>query len=420
MLLISTWSRPFIKAAVVLLFIGSSIGSAWMLTLSGYSVGIPVVAFTLHKELQTGAVTLLIMGVMYMLLPRIRSIKFTHVREAKVSFALMIMALILHSSRIIAMDMVNGTTIGGTTIGASTLASTITVASHMLKITALTLFSIVMMLMLRVAPRVGRLADYYFILALAMLIIYNILLAIADIGIGMDSLNLIYIWLTSVILTIFGVQYKVVPVFFNQSTPMSGIDKVAFISALASSSLLLLQLFLYAVIAIMVSALIFAYSIYTMRRLTIPEFLYTSDDPQAGEKVARLRFFATLLRISYVMLLLGLISALLYAINPSFNLYDLAIHIITIGFIGITMMNFIPIMLPPILGRNVNYTRFNMVPLIVLLTAVALRIAWNTIPYIIHVERVVFGISGIVTVAAMLLYINMLHLSMDHPSSHPA
>ncbi len=408
MLLISTWSRPFVIASVVMLFIGSSIGSTWMLTLSGYSVGIPVGAFTLHKELQTGAVTLLIMGVMYMLLPRIRSIRFTHVREAKISFILMIIALIVHSSRIIAMDTVDGT---------AAIATTITVTSYTLKITALVLFSIVILLMLRIAPRVGRLADYYFILALAMLIIYNVLhtLTIADIGIGMEPLNLIYIWLTSVILTIFGVQYKVVPVFFNQSTPMSGIDKVAFISALASSFLLLLHLFLYAMIAMIASSLTFAYSIYIMRRLTIPEFLYTSDDPQAMEKVARLRFFATLLRVSYVALLLGLISAILYAINPSFNLYDLAIHIVTIGFIGITIMNFMPIMLPPILGRNVNYTRFNMVPLIVLLTAIVLRVAWNILPYMMQVERVVFGISGIVTVAAMLLYINMLHASMDPP-----
>lgn len=407
MLLISTWSRPFVKASVVLLFIGSSIGSTWMLTLSGYSIGIPAGAFTLHKELQTGAVTLLIMGVMYMLLPRIRSIRFTHVREARVSFILMIIALIVHSSRIIAMDTVNGTAI----------ANAMTVASYTLKVTALVLFSTVMLLMLKTAPRVGRLADYYFILALSMLIIYNVLhtLTIADIGIGMESLNLIYIWLTSVILTIFGVQYKVVPVFFNQSTPMSGIDKVAFISTLASSSLLLLNLFLYAMIAMIASSLTFAYSTYIMRRLTIPEFLYTSDDPQAKEKVARLRFFATLLRVSYVALLLGLISAVLYAINPSFNLYDLAIHIVTIGFIGITIMNFMPIMLPPILGRNVNYTRFNMIPLIVLLTAVALRIAWNILPYMMQVDRVVFGISGVVTVAAMLLYINMIHASMDPP-----
>lgn len=408
MILISTWVRPFVRASVIVLFIGSSIGSTWMLALSGYSIGIPASVFTSHKELQTGAVTLLIMGVMYMLVPRIRNIRFTHVREARISFVLMIVALIVHSTRIIAMDMVNGTTV---------IANAMTVASYMLKISALGLFSTMILLMLKTAPRVGRLADYYFILALSMLLIYHVVntLTIAGIGIGMESLNLIYIWLTSIILTIFGVQYKVVPVFFNQSTPMNGIDKVAFISALASSSLLLLHLFLYAMIAMIVSSLTFAYSTYIMRRLTIPEFLYTSDDPQAKEKVARLRFFATLLRVSYIALLLGLISAVLYAINPSFNLYDLAIHIVTIGFIGITIMNFMPIMLPPIVGRNVNYTRFNMIPLIVLLTAVVLRIAWNILPYMMQVERVVFGISGILTVATMLLYINMLHASMDPP-----
>lgn len=404
MLITSTWSRPFVKASVVILFIGSSIGSIWMLTLSGYSTGIPAGAFALHKELQTGAITLLIMGVMYMLVPRIRSIRFTHVREARISFILMIVELIVYFSSMIAMDGMDTTT---------TIVMAVT--ASIIRLTAIALFSTLVLLMLRVAPRVGRLADYYFMLTLLMMMVYSMLhtLAIAGVSIGIEPLNLIYIWIASVIFTIFGVQYKVVPVFFSQSTPMKGMDKIALASSLASSLLLLLQLFLAAVIAMIVSALAFAHSIYVMRRLTIPEFLYTSEDPHAEEKIARLRFFATLLRISYATLLLGLIYALLYAISPSFNLYDLAIHIVTMGFIGITMMNFIPIMLPPIVGRNVNYTRFNMIPLIVLLSAVALRIAWNLLPYMIAVERAVFGLSGVVAVAAMLLYINMLHASMD-------
>ncbi len=400
MLVISTWSRPFVKASVVLLFIGSSIGSAWMLTLSGYSIGIPSI-FALHRELQTGAVTLLIMGVMYMLVPRIRSIRFTYVREARISFLLMIVALIMYSTTIIAVD--------------GRINTTVALTSSMIRLTAIALFSTLVLLMLRIAPKVGRLADYYFILALLMLVAYNTLhtLAVAGVSIGVEPLNLIYIWIASVIFTIFGVQYKVVPVFFNQSAPMKGIDKIALASSVVSSSLLLSQLFFAAVIAMIVSTLAFAHSIYLMRRLTIPEFLYTSDDPQAEEKIARLRFFATLLRVSYAALLLGLVLALLYVASPSFSLYDLAIHIVTMGFIGITMMNFIPIMIPPIVGRNLNYTRFNMIPLLVLLSSIALRISWNIIPYIVAIERVVFGISGIVAVVAMLLYINMLHRSMD-------
>ncbi|MFN4336068.1 MAG: hypothetical protein ACK4FV_00590 [Candidatus Nitrosocaldus sp.] len=400
MLIISTWSKPFVKATIILLFIGSSIGSVWMLTLSGYSIGIPSI-FALHKELQTGAITLLIMGVMYMLIPRIRSIRFTYVRETRISFILMIVALIMHSSTIIAID--------------GRISTTVALTASIIRLTAIALFSTLVLLMLRIAPKVGRVADYYFILALLMMMVYNTLhtLAIAGVSIGVEPLNLIYIWIASVMLTIFGVQYKVVPVFFSQSTPMKGIDKIALASSLLSSSLLLSQLFLAAITAMIVSTLAFAHSIYIMRRLTIPEFLYTSDDPQAEEKIARLRFFTTLLRISYAALLLGLIFALLYAITPSFSLYDLAIHIVTMGFIGITIMNFMPIMIPPIIGRNVNYTRFNMIPLLVLLSSIALRISWNLLPYIVAVERVVFGISGIVAIAAMLLYINMLHRSMD-------
>ncbi|MCS6767156.1 MAG: hypothetical protein RMJ59_03355 [Candidatus Nitrosocaldus sp.] len=399
MLLVSTWSRPFVKATVVLLFIGTGIGSAWMLMLSGYSMGIPAGVFALHREFQTGAITLLIMGVMYMLVPRIRSIRFTNVREARISFVLMIASLVMQSSAVV-------------------VGSSMILVAAVTRLTAVALFSLLVLLMLRVAPRSGRLADHYFTLSLSMLIAYSALHTAAAVGmnIKMEPLNLIYIWMASVIFTIFGVQYKVVPVFFNQSSPMRGVDLVAFISALTSASMLVMQLFAAAVAAMMVSALAFAYSIYLMRRLTIPGFLYTSQDPQATEKIARLRFFATLLRVAYIALLLGLINALLYATNPTFHLYDLAIHMVTMGFIGITIMNFMPIMLPPIVGRNVNYTRFNMIPLIVLLSAIALRVSWNLMPYMMAVDRVVFGISGLVTVAAMILYINMIHASMDPPA----
>ncbi len=393
MLLVSSWSRPFVIAAVITLFIGTSIGTIYMLMLSGANIHNAIGnTLLLHREFQSSAVTILIMGVMYMLVPRIRSIKFKNVLEARISFILIIASLILYSLTIYINDYY------------------IIIAYYVVRLTALAIFAYVIASMLKVAPRVGRVSDYYFALALIMLIAYNVILAI---DYNMDNLNRVYIWLCFVLYVIFGVQYKTVPIFFGRATPIKGLDILAFVLASISALLLLIQIRVYAYTLLIATSMIFAYSIYVMSKYRVPEFLYTSEDPQAREKISRLKFFIPLLRVSYIMLVLGLVTALLYDLTPIFALYDLAIHLVTIGFIGITIMNFMPIMLPPILGKDVNYTRFNMLPLIILLAGIVVRVAWNILPFITQVDRLMLGISGFIVLLAMILYIRMIHSSME-------
>jgi hypothetical protein len=392
MLLVSSWSRPFVKAAVITLFIGTSVGTIYMLLLSGINIHNATISISLlHRELQISAVTILVMGVMYMLVPRIRSIKFKNVLEARISFILIIVSLILYA---LAM-YINYYYI---------------IIAYVVRLTALAIFAYVIASMLKVAPRVGRVSDYYLALALIMLIAYNVILAT---DYNMDNLNRVYLWLCFVVYVIFGVQYKTVPVFFGRATPIKGLDILAFILASISALLLLIQIRVYAYTLLIATSTIFAYSIYVMSKYRIPEFLYTSEDPQAREKISRLKFFIPLLRVSYIMLVLGLVTALLYDLMPIFALYDLAIHLVTIGFIGITIMNFMPIMLPPILGRSVNYTRFNMLPLIILLAGIVVRVAWNILPLITQVDRLMLGTSGFIVLLAMILYIRMIHSSME-------
>jgi len=387
---ISTWSRPFVKASVITLFIGTALGSIYMLVLSG--LGIPIAALLpLHREVQTSAVTLLVMGVMYMLVPRMRSIRFEYMDAAKTSLLLMLSSLVVYPF-----------------VLWSEYAAPIT---HTLRISALSLFAAVTISMLRIAPRSGKLADYYLVLALAMLLAYNSILVL---DVVIHTLNRVYIWLSSIIFVIFGVQYKAVPVFFNRSRPMQPYDRIAFILAAVSALLLFFDI-LYASIAMIALALVYSYSIYIMRAYRIPDFLINSDSADASEKVARIRYLILLLRISYIMLTIGVCMALLYSITPAFALYDLAIHMVTMGFIGVTIMNFMPIMLPPIVGRNINYVRFNGIPLILLLAAIGVRVLWNILPLVIGIDRAVVGISGIITIIAMLLYIRMIHNAMGPP-----
>ncbi len=398
MIVVSSWSRPLVRAAVITLFIGTSIGTIYMLFLSGmiiYDADITTILAnifnkTLHRELQSTAITLFIMGVMYMIVPRIRGIRFEHVLEVKVSFILMVVSIFIFVF--------------------TYYTSYYYAITYLIRLTALAVFTYVISKMLKVAPRTGKISDYYFIISLMMLITYNIILAL---NYGMDSLNMIYIWLASVIYVIFGIQYRVAPVFFGKAAPIKGLDTLAFVLASTSALLLIVQMQFYAYTLLLIDSIIFAYSIYIMHPYKIPELLYTTEDPQSSEKISRLKFFVPLIRISYIMLILGLLTALLYYLMPNFALYDLAIHLVTIGFIGITLMNFMPIMLPPIIGRNINYTRFNMQPLALLMAGIVIRVVWNILPLITQVNRLILGVSGFIVLASMILYVRMIHLSME-------
>src|ERR671938_520707 len=96
----SAVSKPFIIAAVILLFLGSSVGSIWMMVifdnaaLPRWLQGIS----ELHKMLQLdGFLTLLIMGIGYMIVPRFRNIQLASVKLAYASFILILASIVLQS-----------------------------------------------------------------------------------------------------------------------------------------------------------------------------------------------------------------------------------------------------------------------------------------------------------------------------------
>jgi hypothetical protein len=50
-----------------------------------------------------------------------------------------------------------------------------------------------------------------------------------------------------------------------------------------------------------------------------------------------------------------------------FVFYDLVIHSIAIGFIGLTIALYLPLMLPPIIGKIIYFTNFNKIPLLLII-----------------------------------------------------
>jgi hypothetical protein len=56
-----------------------------------------------------------------------------------------------------------------------------------------------------------------------------------------------------------------------------------------------------------------------------------------------------------------------------FIFYDLAIHSIAIGFIGITVALYLPLILPPIIGKIIHFTDFNKIPLLLIILSLSIR-----------------------------------------------
>jgi hypothetical protein len=99
-------------------------------------------------------------------------------------------------------------------------------------------------------------------------------------------------------------------------------------------------------------------------------------------------------------------------------LCDLAIHYTAIGFIGITIMLFLPLMLPPITGKSINFMNFNKLPIILILSALTLRTLGDIIidMSVQNQFSLVFGMSGLVVLAAMFCFVAMIHKSMEEPA----
>ena len=75
-----------------------------------------------------------------------------------------------------------------------------------------------------------------------------------------------------------------------------------------------------------------------------------------GEKKARYAYIVRHLRIAFLFLCSGIVLAFAFNFSNSYILYDLAIHYTAIGFLGITVALYLPLMLPPITGKMIHFT----------------------------------------------------------------
>lgn len=97
------------------------------------------------------------------------------------------------------------------------------------------------------------------------------------------------------------------------------------------------------------------------------------------------------------------------------------IHVIAIGFIGLTVALYLPILLSPILGRTIRFTHLSKLPIWLIVISLGIRVVGDifiqSIPYYGEVSHqylsIALSLSGWLTLAAILYFMFMVHRSMN-------
>lgn len=402
---VSIVSKPFIISAVVFVFAGSIIGSLWMMSLVGLDISLAHGSYRLHETFQIdGFLTLLIMGVGYMIVPRFRNVQLASNWLAYLSFTLVV-----------------------TSIGASILsvlvddAALFLLASVFAELLGISIFASLMIWTIRIHPRLMRGADYfiaYSVITLVYVTLFQIVgLGVRGIGNPLSEFQMLLLF---AILMIFGVEYKTLPSLLGFIKPRKKLPLVSFWLGLASiilgassmlnDNLLLAEAFNSILLGFVFT---FAASVYIYGGFDNSEILRLIQ----GEKKARYTYIVRHLRIAFLFLCSGIVSALAFNISNSYIFYDLAIHYTAIGFLGITVALYLPLMLPPITGRMVHFTKFSSLPLLLVAVALAIRTSGDiimTMRLATTPASYLLMMSGWLVVVALFVFVGMIHKSMTH------
>jgi hypothetical protein len=372
----------------------------------------------LHKMLQIdGFLTLLIMGIGYMIIPRFRNIQLASSKLAYASFFLILASIVMQSAQI--------------TDSSKNLLAWFMI----LRISGILIFALIILWTLRVRPKLLGLSDYFIFLCIVALMAVNLIDLSEYRYFFSSSLTRIQLWLLFPILMIFGIEYKTLPSFLGFIRPKktSAIFSLVCISICLVAGLVhlligdrILPMSMIFNITLFTSALAFANSTYAFGGFDNSEILRLIK----GEKKARYSFIVIHIRISFLFLFTGILMAFVYGIfRQLFAFYDLAIHNIAIGFIGLSITLYLPLMLPPITGKVIRFTSLRKIPLLLIIVSLGVRatadfitaqafyahsltLAMSEHTSSISVLTYLFGLSGWLVVAAMLAFVIMIHKSM--------
>ncbi len=402
-------SKPFVISAIVLLFIGSIIGSIWIMSLYGIEISLEILSTTpFHRILQLdGFLTLLILGIGYMIVPRFRNELLPKPKLAYFSYGLVVASISL-------------TFFEHMEIFPSFL-------SDVLRLGGIGIFSGIVFFLVQIKPKLLRKSDYFIVMSIFIFITVNVLEIIFNqFEYNFDPLSQIQLWLLFPILMIFGVQYKFLPSFIGFMRPKNVTGNITIILACFSCILgILASLNLNEFLPIVFSFVFLSTSISFAISLYIFGGFDNSEIKKLfhGEKKARFQYLSILTKISFSFLFLAIVVGILYRIYPdTFAYYDLTIHYTSIGFIGFTIMLFLPMMLPPIINKSIQFLKFNKFPIFLVIAALSIR----TVGDFLYLSsnsikpagfEYIFGLSGWLIVIALFVFVIMIHRSMNTFSS---
>jgi hypothetical protein len=314
---------------------------------------------TLHSLVQfDGFITFIIMGIGYLIVPRFRNIPVPSVKMAYVSFALLLASIILSLA-----------------VSSTGLSKEIgTFFASVFRVSGVGIFCIMIMIVLRIRPKLLKMADYFIGLSI---ILFTALTILQSLNYNLTSQNIL-LWLMFPIMMIFGVEYKTLPSFIGFIWPrkrwsvvsvilLTLSEGIGIISSLNYDNTLISTLFHLSFLG---GTLCFAFTLNIFIGFDTSKIMQLS----MGDKKARYKYTLLITKLSFAFLLTG-IALSLFSVYFSniFFIYDMWIHVIAIGFIGLTIALYLPLMLSPILGQTVRFSHFNKFPIWLVIVSLGLR-----------------------------------------------
>lgn len=394
-----------------MLILGSTIGSIWMMTIYGLIFPTELVSIiNLHKLVQfDGFITLIIMGIGYLIVPRFRNVSIPSVKLAYASYALIltsiIFSIIVSSSGILPFIHAFGSLL-----------------ADICRVLGVGIFCVMIILVMRTRPKLLRMADYFIGLSV---VLFAILAVSHSLNYSRITDN-IQLWLMFPIMMIFGIEYKTLPSFIGFIWPRKSPSVISAILLTLSLVSGLVSSFFHdnIVISVLSSFSFLAGVVCFTWALNIFAGFDTSNilKLSIGEKKARYSYTLKLAKLSFAFLLTGIILSIISVRFPGvFVLYDMWIHITAIGFIGLTVALYLPLMLSPILGRIVRFSHFSKLPIWIIIISLGFRAIGDIFIQVISQSRELsyqylalpLSLSGWMIVAAILSFMFMIHRSMN-------
>lgn len=393
-----------------MLIIGSALGSIWIMMIYGLKLPAELMSrVNLHVLLQfDGFLTLMIMGMGYLIVPRFRNITIPSIKIAYVSYVFMLISIIC--SIVVSWpgvpQMIHDF--------GSFLADTF-------RVLAVGIFCFIIIWILRVRPKLLRMADYFIGMSV---VLFGTLTVLHSFNFNVITNNIL-LWLMFPILMIFGVEYKTLPSFIGFIWPrklpslisaaLLTLSLCCGIASIFHHSILLSTLFQFSFLA---GAICFAWAHNIFVGFDTSNIMQLSK----GEKKARYKYTLFIAKLSFAFLFVGITLSITSIYLPNiFVIYDMWIHIIAIGFIGLTIALYLPLLLSPILGRTIRFTHFSKLPIWLILISLSVRVVGDifiqSISYSGEVSyqylAISLSLSGWLIVAAILSFMFMVHRSMN-------